>query len=205
MYTFVNNWWFPKKYLLGSMISDVDGWNFKIPELALGMNPDQIVLDDLEKELLRLLSKDSQFSVAELAERLRPTPAIVKYRLEKLESSGVVAGYRVELDRALLGLTLFNVQLQLRNFNANMEREFHAYCRNHPRVLEYIQQLGSCKLELVVEARDYLQFSSVVEEFRERFSPIIKSVDYLMIKKDYFHRTPRCLFEGVVGLLSGPR
>ncbi len=196
VYTFVNNWWFPKKNLLGATAHQAEGWNFKIPEVALGMNPDQITLDDLEKELLKLLSMDSQVSVTELAELVKSTPAVVKYRLEKLEKSGVIAGYRVELDRALLGLTLFNVQLQLRNFNGDMEREFHTYCRNHPLVLEYIQQLGSCKLELVVEAKDYIQFSSVVEELRERFSRIIKSFDYLMIKRDYFHRTPRCLFDG---------
>ena len=73
-------------------------------------------------------------------------------------------------------------------------REIQEYCRSHPLILEYIQQLGDCKLELVIEARDYLQFSGVIDELRDRFAGFIRGIDYLMIKRDLFHRTPRNIY-----------
>jgi DNA-binding Lrp family transcriptional regulator len=195
VYTFVNNWWFPKKYLLGSSQGHGPGWHFKMPEVALGTAPDQYSLDEIEAGLVSLLSRNARLSTTELAERLGTTSAIVKYRIEKLERLGVIAGYRVDIDRSLLGMTLFNVQVQPRSYDVAKEEEFQSYCRQHPQVLEYIQQLGECKLELVIEASGHVEFSAVIDELRERFAGYIRSIDYLMVKRDLFHRTPRCLYE----------
>jgi DNA-binding Lrp family transcriptional regulator len=195
VYTFVNNWWFPKKHLLGSTKGGEIGWQFQMPEVALGTAPDQYTLDATEAGLIALLSVNARLSATDLAERLGTTTAIVKYRLEKLERLGVIAGYRVDIDRSRLGMTLFNVQVQPRSYDAAKEQEFHNYCRSHPQVLEYIQQLGECKLELVIEASGHGEFSAVIDELRERFAGYIRNIDYLMVKRDLCHRTPICLYE----------
>lgn len=194
VYTFVNNWWYPKKYLLGTSVGEIQGWNFKMPEFTVGTAPAQYALDETESGLLALLSRNARLSTTELADIIVTTPAIVKYRLEKLERSGVIAGYRTDIDRSLLGMTLFNVQVQPTNFVTAREEEFQAYCRAHPQIVEYIQQLGECKLELVIEAKDYTQFSAVIDELRDRFSHFIRGLDYLMVKRDLFHRTPRVVY-----------
>ncbi|MFN4895292.1 MAG: Lrp/AsnC family transcriptional regulator [Pseudomonadota bacterium] len=195
VYTFVNNWWFPKKYLLGSKTNEGPGWHFTLPEVAIGTAPDQYSLDLIEAGIISLVSRNSRLSVTELAQHLNTTPAIVSYRLDKLEKLGVIAGYRIDIDRSRLDMTLFNVQVQPRSYDAAQEQEFHSYCKDHPQVLEYIQQLGGCKLELVIEASGYAEFSAVIDELRERFSGYIRCINYLMIKRDLFHRTPRCLYE----------
>jgi DNA-binding Lrp family transcriptional regulator len=198
VYTFVNNWWFPKKHLLGCSKGAEVGWQFKMPEVTLGTAPDQYTLDEIEAGLVALLSNNARLSATDLAERLGTTTAIIKYRLEKLERLGVIAGYRIDIDRSLLGMTLFNVQVQPRTYDAAKEQEFQNYCRSHPQVLEYIQQLGECKLELVIEASGHGQFSAVIDELRERFAGYIRDIDYLMVKRDLFHRTPRCLYEALL-------
>ena len=192
--TLVNNWWFPKKYLVGESAVEVQGWRFELPEFTLGTTPAQYTLDKVEAGIVRLLSRNSRLSTTEMADSLGSTPAVVKYRLEKLEQIGVIAGYRVDIDRSLLGMTLFNVQVQPRDYDVEKERAFQVYCKNHPQVLEYTQQLGDCKIEFVVEARDYAQFSRVMDEMREKFPAFIRGLDYLMIKRDYFHRTPARVF-----------
>jgi Lrp/AsnC family leucine-responsive transcriptional regulator len=193
VYTFVNNWWFPKKYLMSSSVGEIQGWNFTMPEFTVGTAPAEYELDAIERGMIAMLSNNARLSVTELAHVLGTTPSIIKYRLEKLEQSGIIAGYRTDIDRSLLGMTLFNVQVQPTNFDTSKEAEFQNYCRAHPQILEYIQQLGDCKLELVIEARDYTQFSAVIDELRDRFSHFIRGIDYLMIKRDLFHRTPRIL------------
>jgi DNA-binding Lrp family transcriptional regulator len=195
--TLVNSWWFPKKYLLGRSVEEVQGWQFKPPVFTVGATPLAHQVDEVECGILRLLSEDAQMSCTEMAEVLRISPAVVKYRTEKLEKMGVIAGYRVALDRKALGRTLFTVQVAPRDFDARKERELHDYLLIHPQISAYTQQLGDFKLEFEVEAKDYQEFGAVIEEVREQFSRYLRSLDYLMIKKDYFHRAPCGLLDGL--------
>lgn len=195
--TLVNHWWFPKKYLLGKSVDEVQGWGFQPPEFTFGATPAQHVPDELEVGLIRLLCDNARFSTKELAERLNTTPAIVKYRMQKLERLGIIAGYRVDIDRSRLGMTLFKVQVHPRDYDVEKEAAFHSFVRNHPQIAEYHQQIGDCKLEFLVEAADYGQFSTVIDEVREQFSSYIRNMEYMMVKEDYFHRTPCDAFRSV--------
>ena len=189
--TLVNYWWFPKKYLIGKSVGEVQGWQFELPEFTFGATPLEHTFDVIECGIVQLLCEDAQMSVADMARRLDSTPAVVKYRTEKLEELGIIAGYRVDVDRSALGMTVFKVQVHPREYDAAKELEFHAYCREHPQIAAYAQQLGDCKLEFEVEAQDYAQFSAVIEEIRERFAKYVRTMEYMMVRKDYFHRTPQ--------------
>ena len=203
--TLVNYWWFPKKYLVGEAGKAEPGWGFHCPEFTFGTTPDEHVLDSTEYGIVQLLSEDSRMSVIDIARRLDTTPAVVKYRTEKLEELGVLAGYRVDLDRASLGMTVFKVQVYPKLFDAEKEAALHRYCREHPNVSAYYQQLGDCKIEFEVEARNYEDFSTVIDEVRERFTDFIRSMDYMMVKRDYFHRTPCNVFFGPENVQHGER
>ncbi|HUO55779.1 MAG TPA: Lrp/AsnC family transcriptional regulator [Rhodoblastus sp.] len=63
-------------------------------------------LDPTDRNILRQLQEDGRLTNAELAERvgLSPTPCL--RRVKALEDSGVIAGYRAELDRGKLDLGL---------------------------------------------------------------------------------------------------
>lgn len=198
--TLVNYYWFPKKYLVGDASGEVPGWSFQCPEFTFGTTPDEYAMDETEYGIVQLLSENSQMSVAEIAKRLNTTPAVVKYRTEKLEELGVIAGYRVDIDRSTLGMTVFKVQVSPREFDAAKEAAFHEYCRKHPQISAYEQQLGDCKIEFEVEARNYEEFSSVIEEVRDRFAPYIRAMEYMMVKRDHFHRIPCNVFLGGDGL-----
>lgn len=214
VFTLVNYWWFPKKHLLSSRDSgsksggsgdsrsnstseatskrSLCGWSFHTPEFTFGTTPDEYVLDALEYKLIDLLGANSRLGVAELAEKLNSTPSVVKYRLDKLTEMGILAGFRVDVDRDLLGMTLFKVQVHLRDYDVKKELEFREFCRKHPHVSCYVQQIGDCKVEFEVEAKDHNQFNLIMDEVREKFSKHIRFMKYLTIRKDYHHRI-RCL------------
>ncbi|RNF35212.1 Lrp/AsnC family transcriptional regulator [Paracoccus methylarcula] len=54
-------------------------------------------MDDLDRYILRLLSQDARMSVAVLARRVKVARSTVQARLERLESSGTIAGYTLRL------------------------------------------------------------------------------------------------------------
>jgi DNA-binding Lrp family transcriptional regulator len=54
-------------------------------------------MDDTDRALIAQLSADARVSVATLARRLRMARSTVQARLERLESTGVIAGYTLKL------------------------------------------------------------------------------------------------------------
>lgn len=54
-------------------------------------------MDDLDRNIVALLSQDARMSVAVLARRLKVARSTLQARLERLESSGTIAGYTLRL------------------------------------------------------------------------------------------------------------
>ena len=57
-------------------------------------------MDDLDRSMLALLGADARISVATLARRLKVARSTIQARLERLETTGIIAGYTVKLGEA---------------------------------------------------------------------------------------------------------
>lgn len=57
-------------------------------------------MDDMDRTILGLLSADARMSVATLARRLKVARSTVQARLERLETTGIIAGYTLKLGEA---------------------------------------------------------------------------------------------------------
>src|ERR1700742_1584406 len=64
----------------------------------------KIEVDDLDLALLRALASDARQSQRALARQIEMSPPAVADRLARLERSGVIRGYRADIDWAALGL-----------------------------------------------------------------------------------------------------
>lgn len=58
-------------------------------------------MDDTDRALLVQLAADARVSISTLARRLRLARSTVQARIERLESSGAIAGYTVKLGEAV--------------------------------------------------------------------------------------------------------
>jgi Lrp/AsnC family leucine-responsive transcriptional regulator len=65
-----------------------------------------LLRDARNVELLRLLSEDPRTSTSELARRIGMSAPAVRERIQRLEDSGVIKGYRLEIDSRALGYHL---------------------------------------------------------------------------------------------------
>lgn len=62
-----------------------------------------VEVDDLDLALLRALARDARLSQRALAREVEVSPPAVADRLARLERSGAIRGYRVEVDWSALG------------------------------------------------------------------------------------------------------
>ena len=57
-------------------------------------------MDELDRNIIGLLGADARMSVATLARRMKVARSTVQARLERLETTGVIAGYTLKLGEA---------------------------------------------------------------------------------------------------------
>jgi DNA-binding Lrp family transcriptional regulator len=63
----------------------------------------QYAVDDIDRQILTVLDADARISVRALARTIGMSAGAVGERLEKMQSAGVVRGYRVDMVPARLG------------------------------------------------------------------------------------------------------
>ena len=74
--------------------------DFSVSDGAFG----KIDMDRFDQSILRVLAQDGRISVTDLAKRIGLSKSPTQTRLRRLESSGVIIGYRALLDPIRLGL-----------------------------------------------------------------------------------------------------
>jgi DNA-binding Lrp family transcriptional regulator len=118
-------------------------------------------MDDLDKALLAQLTMDARLSLATLARRLKVARSTVQSRLERLESSGAIAGYTVKLgDSARAGLIRASVLLTVEPRN---QAAILARLKAIPEVERINTISGRCDLLLQVAAPSTAALDAVLD------------------------------------------
>lgn len=112
-------------------------------------------LDRINDEILRELSRDGRISNMELAERVGLSPSACLRRVQELERTGVIKGYRAVLDRAALGagFTVY-VGVGLSDHSKASQEAFERSISRSPEVRECHNITGTIEYLLRVEAAD---------------------------------------------------
>ena len=122
-----------------------------------------IDLDDLDRALLRALVQEGGLSAGELGRRLGVSQPAAWRRVRRLEEAGVLAGRRLEVDRAALGfgVTVFlGVKLAMKG-RVSLE-DFERAVGAIPEVQVVQHVLGLFDYRLRVVARDIADFERVL-------------------------------------------
>jgi Lrp/AsnC family transcriptional regulator, leucine-responsive regulatory protein len=117
-------------------------------------------LDRTDLRLLELLQGSGRITNAELAERVNLSASACLRRVQRLESNGVIAGYRALLSAPALGLGLSAfVRLQLRHHDADAVRRFGEEVQHWPEVVACHALSGDMDYLLQVSVADLEHFS----------------------------------------------
>ena len=122
-----------------------------------------IDLDDVDRAICRALAGDAGLSAGELGRRLGLSQPGAWRRVKRLEEAGVIAGRRVEVDRAALGfgVTVFlGVKLATRGRVSLEDFERAVVAIPEVQVVQHV--LGLFDYRLRVVARDIVDFERVL-------------------------------------------
>ncbi len=125
----------------------------------------QVTLDAFDLKILAALQDDGRLGNQDLADRVNLSPSQCSRRRIRLEESGVVRGYRAELDPALIGLgILVFTKVTLARHSGDNARRFAELVRRLDCVLEAHSMTGDSDYLLKLIMPDLKALSAVVND-----------------------------------------
>ena len=125
-----------------------------------------IELDRINHNILNILEKDGRISNSDLSQKVGLSASACLRRVQELERSGIITGYRAQLNREALGssITIF-VMVGLSEHASSYATDFENAVSESKYVREVHNVTGSVEYLLRVEVNDlnaYKQFHSQV-------------------------------------------
>ena len=119
-------------------------------------------MDELDRNILGLLTTDARVSVATLARRLKVARSTVQARLERLETTGVIAGYTVKLgETARQGRIMATILLTI---EPRAQAQILSRIKTLPEVERALTTSGRFDLLLQVAAANTQRLDTVLEQ-----------------------------------------
>ncbi|MCY4542781.1 MAG: Lrp/AsnC family transcriptional regulator [Rhodobacteraceae bacterium] len=119
-------------------------------------------LDSVDRNILTLLQRNARRPLQEIADEIGTSKTRVWSRVRKLQQSGIITRFTVEIDADLLGFeACFFVLIRTSQHEPTWQRKFLDAVRNRPEVLEAHRLAGDIDYILkvrVANARAYDKF-----------------------------------------------
>ena len=118
-------------------------------------------MDEINDRILRELSRDGRISNLDLAARVGLSPSACLRRVQELERSGVIAGYRAVLNPAArgIGFTAF-IGVGLNEHTKTAQERFERAMARAPEVVECHNTTGTIEYLLRVECSDLVAYKA---------------------------------------------
>jgi Lrp/AsnC family leucine-responsive transcriptional regulator len=127
------------------------------------LNSRSSVLDEINLRLLAELHENPRLSMSELGRRVGMSAPAVTERVQRLETTGVIVGYRVEVDPAALGMPVIAL-VRIRPGPGQLPKIAQT-ARDTPQVVECHRITGDDCFFLKVHAPSIAELEEVLDRF----------------------------------------
>jgi len=140
--------------------------------------------DELDKKIIRLLSKNASLPYSQIASSLAVSYKTVQSRMEVMEKNKVILGYRAIINPGRVGYESHMLFLSTNTYRPELEKQLDEFLK-HPNVTYVVRQLGRWRIGLEAEFRDRNEFQAFLIELRTRFGDIISEYETFPIFFDH--------------------
>lgn len=118
-------------------------------------------MDQIDRHILREISKNGRISNLELADRINLSPSACLRRVQDLERRGVITGYRAILDKSKLGVGFVAyATVGLSSHTKASQEAFERAMAIAPEVVECHNTTGAVEYLLRIEVSDLVAYKS---------------------------------------------
>lgn len=122
-------------------------------------------IDEIDRDLLRLIQKDGSITNADLARKVSLSPPSVLQRMKKLQEKGYIQETKTKLDPEMLGFTIQVVAMVSLALHQDQPiQNFAKHATRFPEVLECLHVSGDYDFMLRIVARDIHDYERFITE-----------------------------------------
>lgn len=146
-------------------------------------------LDDIDFKIISALSRDGRTSHGSMAGACGVTRQTISARIKKLESEGIVKGYKAVIDYERIGLvSYFLLFLKLDVSDVDFIKEYLRTIKDDPHILMDVSITGEWDVMLLLAFHDVREYESYISDLRMKMGPRLKDSKSHVILN--FYKTP---------------
>jgi len=173
--TFIEYIHYPRDYLLEGEQPKKEAW-------IIG-GRGKARYDEMDMKILRALASSARMPTTEIAKIVKTTPAVVTYRIKKLTESGVIQGYRAEINLKALGYVYYKVDIDLNDMSVYLK--LMRFAEAHPNIVYIDRTIGGKDFEADFIVRDIHHLREIFGEINKLFGDKIRSYEWYVLLTQY--------------------
>jgi Lrp/AsnC family leucine-responsive transcriptional regulator len=151
---------------------DLDDLKSEINPIFMG-NKKKTQIDDVDKEIIKLLNEDSRIPTIEIAKKLKITSITINNRIKSLVNRGIIKIFTFNYQSSTsLGVNWYKVFIFLRDYKKT--EKIIEYIKNKKHLAAIDKVLGYDDLELQFFFKNTSQLHQTMEDLSAKFSNAIK-------------------------------
>ncbi len=140
-------------------------------------------LEEIDKELLKLISENGRTSLVDLGEKLNVSPKVVSYHLKKLEKNKIILGYRPNIDHNKIGYTHYKILFYLMNVTQEELLKFKFYLKMLPEVFYIVEEVGIADVDIELMLPKEANLFDFINKIRFDFPQLIREYEIIICAK----------------------
>lgn len=146
-------------------------------------------MDAIDKKILAELQKDGRLSLTDLSEKVGLSLSPCHRRVKTLEESGVIQGYRAELDASQLGLNFSAIVfVTMKEGDKKSVLGFENAISDIPEIIQAQRLFGNPDYMLHVITRDLSSFQKLYDEYLSAIMGVQRLTSTIVMKNVVLNR-----------------
>jgi Lrp/AsnC family transcriptional regulator, leucine-responsive regulatory protein len=135
-------------------------------------------IDKIDLQILEFLAEDARTLLIEIAHKLKLDSMTIFHRIKKLENSGIIQGYKADIDTRKIGRDFYSVKINLRDVS-KME-EIRNSVLSLPEAIATTKAIGSYDIEFDLEVESSEKYYQIIEDLQKKFN-FIREIFYFRV------------------------
>lgn len=143
----------------------------------------KVEYDDLDLQILNLLASNARIPIKDVSRKLHISTITIKNRIKRLIKSGVIQGFRIDIDPFKIGYQYYKVDIDLNDYKKI--HQIISYIKNNPNLVCIEKSAGFADLELRFYVKDLNELKNIMKDLTIKFASIIRNYNYFYASEIY--------------------
>ena len=148
-----------------------------------------VQVDAYDRKILAALAVNCRTPATRIAKKVGLSRDAIRYRIKRLESSGVIQGYRTVIDMTAFGYDSVHVMLQLNQPAPEAEQKLIEAFKSYPFCRAVIKFNGKYDFELALVARNMDELDAILTKIISDCGNYLQHYDLFFITKSFAAKT----------------